>query len=171
MYRGKQTWLRPLELDDIEKYRQWINDPALLPLVDRVRPVSSIEHRVWYESMINDPCCVIFAIETVVGRRFIGCIWLFGINHRHGNAEVRIIIGDQKYWGRHLGKEVIALLAQFAFKQLNLHKLYAYVLADNARALRSFEQAGFSREGVLKKERYVAGAYVDVVRMGMVKRD
>jgi len=160
-----------LELDDIEKYRQWINDPELLPLVDRVLPVSAMEHRAWYEALINDPCCVIFAIETVVGRRFIGCIWLFGINYRHGSAEVRIIIGDQKYRGRHLGKEVISLLAEFAFNQLNLHKLYAYVLADNARALHSFEQAGFSREGILKKERYVAGAYVDVVRLGTVRRD
>ena len=171
MYRGKQISLRPFEREDAEKYRQWINDPELLSLVDRVLPVTAEEHRRWYESIISDPRAVIFAIDVLSDRRFVGCIWLHGIDYRHRHAEVRIVIGDKEYWGKGKGEEAISILVQFAYKQLNLHKLYAYVLATNARALGVFEKGGFVREGILKQERYIDGAYVDVVRLASVRKD
>jgi RimJ/RimL family protein N-acetyltransferase len=171
MYRGKRVSLRPFEWEDAEKYRQWINDPELLSLVDRVLPVTAEEHRRWYETMVGDPCSVVFAIDALSGHRFVGCIWLYDIDYRHRHAEVRIVIGDKEYWGKGIGQEAISILLQFAFKQLNLHKLYAYVLATNVRALGVFEKSGFVREGVLKQERYIDGAYVDVVRLASVRKD
>ena len=89
--------------------------------------------------------------------------------HRHG--EVRILIGDKRYWGKGMGTEAISLLSQFAFEKLNLHKIYAYVLASNPRASEAFEKVGFTREGLLKKDRYVNGVFVDVVRLGLLRKE
>lgn len=171
MYSGKQVRLRPFEREDAEKYREWVNDPQILSLVDRVRPVTGEEHRRWYETIVSDPHCVIFAIEALPDKRFVGCIWLYGIDSRHRYAELRIVIGDKQSWGRGIGKEAISGMVQFAFKKLDLHKVYAYVLATNARAAAAFEKAGFVREGILKEERYMDGAFVDVVRLGLVRKD
>jgi diamine N-acetyltransferase len=170
MYRGKQVCLRPLEREDAEKYRQWVNNPEILSLVDRVLPVTAEEHNRWYEAIIDEPTTVIFALDTLPEGQFIGCVWLHEIDYRHRHGEVRIVIGDKQYWGKGIGQEALSVLIQFAFKQLNLHKLYAYVLTANTRALKAFETAGFVREGTLKEDRFIDGSYVDVVRLGLIEK-
>ena len=171
MLNGKRVRLRPFEWEDAEKYRLCVNDPVVMSLVDRALPVTLEEHRRWYESIIANPRSVIFAVETVDSKRFVGCVWLYDIDDRHRHGEVRILIGDKRYWGKGMGTEAISLLSQFAFEKLNLHKIYAYVLASNPRASEAFEKVGFTREGLLKKDRYVNGVFVDVVRLGLLRKE
>ena len=171
MLTGKRVSLRPFEREDAERYREWVNDAAVMSLVDRVLPVTAEEHHRWYENIIANRRAVIFAVEALPAKQFIGCIWLHDIDYRHRHAELRIVVGDKQYWGKGIGQEAIFLLVQFAFQQFNLHKLYAYVLANNARALGAFDNVGFVREGNLKEERYIDGAYVDVIRLGLVNKD
>jgi RimJ/RimL family protein N-acetyltransferase len=171
MFTGKHVRLRPFEWEDAEKYRAWINDSQIVSLVDRVRPVTAEEHRRWYETIVKDPHCVIFAIEFRPKKRFVGCVWLYGIDQRHRHAEVRIVIGDKRYWGKGIGREAISSIVRFAFEKLDLHKVYAYVLATNPRAAEAFKRTGFFREGLLKAERYVNGEFADVLRFGLVRKD
>ena len=169
MYKGKQVRLFPFERQYAEKYRRWVNDEELLLLVDRVLPVTEEDHLHWYEAVVTDPRIVIFAIETLSKREFLGCTWLYGIDYRHRHAEVRILIGNKGYWGKGLGDDALSVLSRFAFEKLNLHKLFAYVLANNSRALRAFENVGYKREGILRQERYVNGSYVDLIRVGLLR--
>ena len=73
--------------------------------------------------------------------------------------------------GQGMGSEAIGFVPQHAFRRLNLHKLYAYVLSVNPRGVRAFEQAGFVVEGVLKFDRWVDKLYVDVQLLGRVRND
>jgi RimJ/RimL family protein N-acetyltransferase len=171
MYAGNLIRLRPFEREDAEKYRQWVNDAGILRLVDRVLPVTKDEHLRWYERMISSKDVVIFAIEVVENKDFIGCAWLYDIDYRHLKAEVRLLIGDNRCWGRGYGTEAITLLVKFAFENLNLHKVYADVLVTNERSLRAFQKVKFTQEGCFRSDRYVAGQYVDVVRLGLLRDD
>jgi RimJ/RimL family protein N-acetyltransferase len=129
------------------------------------------EHRRWYETITTDSQSVIFAVDTIPDRQFVGCVWLHGIDPRHRYGELRVLIGNREYWGSGIGTEAIGMMVRFAFEKINLHKIYAYILAPNTRALRSFQKLGFVREGLLKQERYVDGQFVDVVRLGLVKKE
>jgi ribosomal-protein-alanine N-acetyltransferase len=169
-YEGKIIRLRPLEWADAEIYRKWVNDPEIMSLVDRVLPVTAEDHRRWYEALSRDSHTVIFAVDSLVEKNFIGCVWLYSIDYRHRHAEVRIVIGDKRSWGKGGGREALRLLSKFAFEKLNLHKVYAFVLSTNQRALDAFEKIGFSREGLLKQERFVDGDFVDVIRFGLVNK-
>ena len=46
-------------------------------------------------------------------------------------------------------------MPRYAFEQLGLHRVYAYVLAFNPPARRAFEKAGFALEGTLRDDRRV----------------
>lgn len=162
--------LRPFEWEDAEVFRHWVNDPEIMSLVDRVLPVTSQGHRWWYEALIKDPHTVIFAIEDLAAKNFIGCVWLHQIDYRHRLAEIRIVIGDKRSWGKGSGKEALKLLSNFAFEKLNLHKVFAFVLSTNQRAVNAFEQIGFSREALLKEEKYVDGVFVDMIRLGLFRK-
>ena len=67
------------------------------------------------------------------------------------------------YRGHGYGSEAMALLCDFCFREMNLHKLKVSVFAFNEPAIRCYEKNGFVREGVLKGEIFRDGQYQDVV--------
>jgi len=163
--------LRAFEREDAEAYRAWINGPALAALVDRPRPVTRVEHDAWYEALVTSPAHAAFAVAEKKGGALVGLVWLYDIHWRHRRAEVRVVIGEPKAWGRGRGTDALLTLARVAFGRMNLEKLWADVLATNPRAVAAFEKAGFKREGVLRGDRVAEGGRVDVIRVGRLRTD
>ena len=59
----------------------------------------------------------------------------------------------------------------YAFEELKLHKVMLRVLAENARAKRSYEKAGFVQEAYLRDEVFLEGSYRDVILMAILKEE
>lgn len=169
MTSGETISLRPLEPRHLEKTREWANDPELMRLLNRDRPVSSSEHQQWFASLKERKDCIYFAIETNAQSVHVGNIWLWDIDPRHRRAELRIVIGNDAYTGQGAGTEAINRLCSYAFEEMNLHKIYAYVLALNPRARRAFEKAGFVLEGTLREDRWTGDGYTDVYLLGKLR--
>ena len=74
--------------------------------------------------------CRYFAIETDA-RTPIGNVWLWDICLRHRKAELRIVVGEPDSQGHGLGTAAIQRACEHAFRELGLHRIYAYVLAIN----------------------------------------
>jgi len=66
---------------------------------------------------------------------------------------------------------VTRVVLDFAFERLNLHKVYLTVDADNPSAIRSYNKAGFKKDGVLRDEVYKNGQYVDRILMSILKHE
>ena len=155
--------LKPLDRRHLSKTLEWANHPEFTRLMDRAFPISDIEHEAWFSRLHERKQNIVyFAIETVEGSRHIGNVWLWNIDWLHRKAEVSIVIGDADFSGRGVGTEAINLVTAYAFERLNLHKVYAHVLAINPRARRAFEKAGFVLEGTLQKDLWLEMSYVDV---------
>jgi RimJ/RimL family protein N-acetyltransferase len=170
MNTGQRVWLRPLDIRHREKTREWANDPELMRLLNRERPVSQSEHEQWFIGLKERKDCRYFAIETVADVHHVGNVWLWDIESRHRRAELRIVM-DKNYVGKGAGTEAITLLSDYAFEQLKLHKVYAYVLAINPRARRAFEKAGFAPEGTLREDRWTGDSFTDVYVLGKLATD
>jgi RimJ/RimL family protein N-acetyltransferase len=152
--------LTPLERRHLDKTLEWANDPELMRLLNRAHTVSREEHEQWFDALQNREDCCYFAIENVDGAH-LGNVWLWDIDPRHRRAELRIVMGLDEA-GKGAGTEAISRLCDHAFERLNLHKVYAYVLAINPRARRSFEKAGFVLEGTLREDRWTGNCFTDV---------
>jgi UDP-4-amino-4,6-dideoxy-N-acetyl-beta-L-altrosamine N-acetyltransferase len=153
-----------LERRHLEKTLEWANDPEVMRLLNRAHTVSRDEHEHWFAGLQKREDCCYFAIETVDGVH-LGNVWLWDIDARHRRAELRIVMGlDSRDKG--VGTEAISRLCEYAFERLNLHRVYAYVLAINPRARRSFEKAGFVLEGTLREDRWTGEAFTDVYLLG-----
>jgi RimJ/RimL family protein N-acetyltransferase len=131
-------------------------------VLDRVWPVSDVEHERWFAEMPHHHDRVYFAIESSESGHHIGNTWLWDIDRRHRRAELRIVVGERASHGHGCGTEAIELMAGYALAALELHKVLAYVLATNPRARRAFEKAGFELEGTLRQDRWMDDRYVDV---------
>jgi RimJ/RimL family protein N-acetyltransferase len=144
---------------------QWTNDPELARLLDRRDRVTDDEHHRWFDSLSSRHDTVFFAIEDE--SRHIGNVWLADINARHRKAEVRIVLAPNAT-NRGRGSRAIELVTVEAFGRMNLHRLYAFVLAFNPRGRRAFEKAGFAIEGTLRDDRVDGAGFVDAVLLSRI---
>ena len=167
---GLRVRLAPLVPEDGPALFRWINDRELVRLSGTFHPVHAAHHAAWMREAINRTDAAIFAIRVKRGDRLIGVCQLHSISTVHRNAELQIRIGDARGRGRGYGTEAVRLLVDFGFRDLNLHRVWLRFFRANTRALRTYEAAGFVREGVMKDGAFIDGRFVDVVVMGMVRR-
>jgi ribosomal protein S18 acetylase RimI-like enzyme len=74
--------------------------------------------------------------------------------------------------GQGLGTAFLGLVLDEAFGPLGAERFHLDCFADNARAQRSYEKLGFTRDGVLRKAyRLADGARADLVMMAILKNE
>lgn len=96
----------------------------------------------------------------------IGYIHLFDINWGVPAAELSFFL-DRDHIKSGIMTETLARTVRFAFKQLDLEKVYIKTLSDNYDCQRLVRRVGFSREGDLRNEyRKPGGTLVDLIRFG-----
>jgi RimJ/RimL family protein N-acetyltransferase len=93
------------------------------------------------------------------------------INHREQNAELGIVIGDRTRWGQGYGQEAVQLLLDFAFTEMNLHRIYLRVDVNNTYAIRCYENCGFVEEGRLREVVYHRGHFEDQLIMSVLRSE
>ena len=160
--------LTALAISDSEILRTWINDRDLVVSSAPYRPIHVDMHDAWFASVQRRTDCIIFAIRTIADDRLIGTCQLLNIHAIHRNAELQIRVGASDARGLGLGTEAISLLLAFAFGDFNLHRVHLSVFATNEAAVRSYEKAGFVREGVARDAAFIDGRYVDIVNMAII---
>jgi RimJ/RimL family protein N-acetyltransferase len=171
MTEAKHVVLVPLTLDDLPLLFAWINDREQVLFNAPYRPVHENQHKDWFEAIQHRSDVAIFGIRLRRGNALIGSCQLHSISYVHRTAELQIRIGDVAQRGHGYGKEAIHLLLGFAFKDLNLHRVYLHVFSSNTTAIQAYERAGFIREGVLRKAAHIDGQYVDVIIMGILREE
>ena len=162
--------LKPLESDDLEDLAVWRQHPDNFGFFTGHIPITVSGQKDWYQSYLRNDNDMIFVISDSDGRRF-GTVGLSSIDHKNQKAEFgRFLIGDSEMRGKGYGKEALNKLIEFGFCELNLHKIYLRVFADNEGAISLYEQVGFSREGLLRDDHFSNGRWRDVVLMAIFRR-
>ena len=161
--------LWPIERQDLNKNYIWANDLELTRWAGATPlPRSSQDLEQWFRNLGLNPEQHIFAIKTHNGE-YLGNIEFRGLDLRCGNAEIGILIGERSAWGKGVGTEAIRTLCNFGFGELRLHRLYARVLALNARAAHLFAKCGFTLEGTERQAYFQNGRYLDVQIWGLLE--
>jgi RimJ/RimL family protein N-acetyltransferase len=156
---GKKCYLSPIDVNDAEKYTEWLNDSDMTQYLVGLGPININVQKMKgnLENASNDHNYSIIDIDT---NELIGDCGFSSINHLNQTSEIEIYIGNKKYWDKGYGTEALSLLLDYGFKSLNLHNVFLQVVSFNERAIRSYEKIGFKiigrkRESILKgKERY-----------------
>ena len=100
----------------------------------------------------------------------VGFIGLLEIDERNKKAEYYICI-DSSVTGKGIGTISTKLLLEYAFKDLDLNKVYLYTEKDNENAQHLFEKIGFIKEGLLKNDIIYNDRLVSRYAYGICKDD
>lgn len=169
LLKGNAIKLRGLEFEDLESINIWMNDFDTMTSILRIEPSVKYFTEIWFKNINTDNTKKILAIEH--NNNFIGCVGVNNISYLDRKSELYIYIGDKKYRDKGLAKEAIKLFLSYMFDFYNIHKMYLHVREDNSKAINLYKKIGFKEEGIFIEEKYIAGKYINIIRMAILKGD
>jgi len=167
---GERVTLREFRQEDISAIRSWLTDSATTSALGGVymRPQTWEQSERYLSSLLEgDAGGINLVIADKSTLRYMGQCSLMMVDQTARHAELAVVMCPA-YQKQGLGAEGIRLMLSFAFRQMNLHRVYLKVRADNAAAIRCYEKCGFTREGTLRAHAYADGQYKDVLMMGIL---
>jgi len=171
--QGKTIYLRATDPEkDVQYYTAWQRDALYDRFMDSLPAVmyNKDQMKEWFEKQITSHLSS-FMIVRKTDNTPIGFIEISGYDWHSGNAWLGIGIGERENWGKGYGTEAMNLLLRLVFLEWNLHRVSLSVLGYNARAIRSYEKAGFKNEGALRGFIQREGQRWDMYMMGILRQD
>ena len=171
MVRGELVYLRPAERTDLPTFVRWFTDADVLRNLAGRAPMSLAAEEGWFERMVGAQGTTDyhFVICLLSDGRPIGTAGLHDLNHVDGRAEFGIAIGEKSEWGKGYGTDATRAICDFGFGELRLERIGLFVYADNERARRTYEAAGFVHEGTYRRAHFADGDHHDVHVMSMLR--
>ncbi|NKC60610.1 GNAT family N-acetyltransferase [Vagococcus fluvialis] len=172
MFENERIRLRKVTIADAPIYNKWRNDTEVMystsPELDQFT-LSETEKFIGF--ITESPNGKSYMIETKEDHQTVGIISLIDINHKDRSAECIIDIGEKEKWGQGIGRDAFELLLNYAFNELNFHRLSLRVFSFNRRAITLYKKLGFKEEGVMREAFYRSGQWHDIHVMGVLKRE
>lgn len=166
---GEKIRLRLMNADDTERIVRWRNNTRVRNNFIYQKPFTKEGHENWVRTMVDTGKVVQFIIEDLTDGQPVGSVYFRDIDKEHAKAEYGIFIGEDSAVGKGFGSEAARLAVAYGFEQLGLHKIFLRAFADNAGAIRSYEKAGFVKEGYFKDDVCIDGRFKDLVFMAIIK--
>jgi RimJ/RimL family protein N-acetyltransferase len=171
--RGEHVYLRPSERTDLSLFVRWFNDADVLRNLAMRAPMSEAAEAAWFDRMLvaQGTTDYHFVICLLADGHPIGTIGLHELDVQNGTAEFGIAIGEKDEWNKGYGTDALRAICDFGFGELRLARIGLHVYAGNDRARRSYEKAGFSHEGTLRRAHFGRGEHSDVHVMSLLREE
>jgi RimJ/RimL family protein N-acetyltransferase len=169
MLRGKKVNLRPLEKKDSNLIVRWRNDPRVLRSFFSPFLIHPAGQEKWFESLQSDPKRLVFIIETPEGKP-AGMVGLDNIDRKNQQCENGFLLVDPDQPDNAWVFESVFLLMEYAFKELNMHRIYSITYAERFEN-DWFKFTGWQQEVVLRQSVFMGGKFHDRIVWGVLRED
>jgi RimJ/RimL family protein N-acetyltransferase len=173
LLRGERVWLAALGRSDAATMVRWEYDTEYLRLLDAspAQPRSEETIARWIDGVTKSNNDFTFGIRLTQSDDLIGWIQLDGVDWMHRTSYLGIGIGNRDFWGRGYGTEAMELMLQFAFDEINLHRVFLSVFSYNERAIHVYKKLGFQYEGRYREHIERDGQRYDMLFYGLLAHE
>jgi len=173
LLRGPDVCLSAISEEDLPVIAGWHQDTGFLRLHDAriAAPRTPAQIREDVERMQKSGSDFIFGLRRVEGDMLIGLVEIDGILWAHRVGGLGIAIGRPEHRGHGYGAQACSLALDFAFDELNLHRITATVFSYNTASRRLVERLGFQQEGVYREFLERDGQRHDMLLFGLLRRE
>lgn len=170
---GPRLLLRAMHSSDITpQHVAWLNDPQVVQFSNQRFFTHTLDSCLRYQQGFEGSASLYASVRLVSGvssgssgsgsDRAIGTLTAYR-SLPHGTADIGILLGDRKCWGRGLGLEAFTLLADWLATLPGTRKLTCGTLACNHGMVALAQRAGFVQEAVRVGQECVHGRAVDLL--------
>ncbi|MBR1701853.1 MAG: GNAT family N-acetyltransferase [Lachnospiraceae bacterium] len=172
-YRDEEAgiYLRLMTSADTDRIVAWRNSDAVRKNFIYQDFFTRESHENWVRTQVETGHVVQTIICDSTTDKALGSVYIRDIDRKHNKAEYGIFIGEPEARGRGIGTAAAKLMLRYCFEEEKLHRIYLRALTENGQAIRSYEKAGFRREGYLKDDVRIDGVYRDIVWMAAVAEE
>jgi RimJ/RimL family protein N-acetyltransferase len=170
---GLQVRLTPLNGADAAILARWQQDTDYLRLLDAhpAFPKNEAQVSEWLRDGQRGQDNFLFGIRTLAGDELVGFLELGEVMWNHRTSWLAVGIGEAAQRGRGYGQEAMSLALDFAFNELNLHRVQLTVFSYNTPAISLYEKLGFQREGVFREFMQRDGQRHDMLLYGILRHE
>ncbi|OUQ86314.1 GNAT family N-acetyltransferase [Brevibacillus brevis] len=173
LFQTERIYLRKMTGEDVDVYHTWRNDEEVMRTTNPSMDVYTWEETNGFvnQVILHASSSKSYMIVDSQTNRPIGITSLIQIDLKNRNAECIIDIGEKEYWGKGYGREALKLLLDYAFLEMNLHRVSLRVFSFNERAIKLYERLGFKQEGISRQFLFREGKWHDIVHMGILQQE
>lgn len=157
----------PIRYEDRYNILKWRNEQIYH--LRQSKPLTKEEQDRYFNEIVRNlfeeerPCQMLFSY--LKDEECIGYGGLVHINWADKNSEISFIMDTQlekdefeKHWSNYL-----KLIEEVAFQELKLHKLHTYAFDLRPKIYKVLENAGFTKEAVLREHCLYNQKFIDVI--------
>ena len=150
---------------------KWLSDPNINKFIgDELGQKTNLrKEKEWFANYKKVKNKRFFTICDDSGP--IGFMGLSNISKPNKNADLFIVIGEEEYRGKGVGKIAMEWIIDYGFKKLKLHKINLGVIKDNIPAVNLYKSLGFVTEGVMRDEVFYKGKSHDFLSMAIFNKN
>lgn len=169
--QGKGFTLREIRITDAASLQKHADNPKVSAfLMDRFpSPYTMADADVWVNLMQHQQPLTHFAIT--IDNELCGGITVELM------SDVNRITGEigywlaEPFWRRGIATQAVNLVTGYAFKNLSLLRVQAWVYHKNTASMRVLEKAGYTKEGVLRNAVIKNGVVMDKHMYAILKEE
>ena len=157
--KGEKVVLRPPRDGDAARFVEWFADIEVTRYLAERFPFSIRQEEEFFKRVSESTNDVWWAIEAE--DRTIGATGIHRIDWINAHAITGTVIGDKSCWRKGYGSEAMTIRTEYAFAELNLHKLKSGAIMDNEPSKRALQKAGYRQVGIEREESWREGRWRD----------
>jgi len=173
MLSEKKVALRGIEESDLPQLMKWRNEPALRKYFRETAEINMLQQMAWFKS-VSERGSVnkMFAIVDVNSGELLGACGLCYIDWINRSADFSIYIGyNDLYIDQILAVEAALLMKDYAFRILNLHRLWAEIYSIDERKKSFFNSLGFTLDGTFRQTYWYNGKWHNSLFFSLLSSD
>jgi ribosomal-protein-alanine N-acetyltransferase len=153
-----------------ERYVAWLNDPEVVRYSEQRFRTHTLEScRAYMHSFEGTPNYFWACLAQKPDIKHIGNINAY-VDTRNTVADVGILIGEKKLWGKSYGLEALSAVVDFLFREIGMRKVTAGTLALNTGMRNIMHGLGMKEDGRRIRQVIFEGKEVDII-YGALFRD
>ena len=174
MKTGELVKLRTVEQKDLEQLKNWRNREEFKKHFREYLELNDLNQIEWFENEVNKSNrTIMFSIVDAGTDNLIGCCGLTYINWVYRNADFSFYIGKDDLYIDELGYSIEAakILLDYAFNQLNLHKIWTEIYEFDNQKKKFLRLLSFNLDAKLREHYFYDGRWWDSLIFSLLKEE
>lgn len=165
-------YLKAIVQSDIENIYKGLGDPEVTQYYDvHFETLEETQEQMdWYHGLVQNGTGAWWGIYNIADDSFCGAGGYNSLEKEHQKAEIGFWLVKEK-WGRGIMKEVMPLIFELGFSDLNLNRIEGYVLSANDKCKKALEKINFTHEGTMRQFEFRNGEWIDVDIYALLKSE
>lgn len=164
--------LRQITEADLENIFSGLSHPEVIKYygVNFQSLEATWEQLEWYAELERTHTGIWWAILSAGTGEFCGAIGYNNLSCEHKKAELGFWLLPE-FWGRGYVQEAMEVVLEYAYQELKLHRIEAFVETENISSQKALQKQHFQKEGILRDSEIKNGRFISVVVFSKLKGD